>query len=337
MPIQFTRSVTFSPTSGSRAVLPSLAVSGRRVFPRKTKNMASSKRPALLASFLCATALLLVTQQGGRAQSGGDGGLQFFKNYFLTGDYVVAGVGLRGGGVNGTATGTIDLAAVPPGVDIAAAYLYWQVVSRSTLGPDSGNTGVTFRGHALNTPEGPIGKVLGNAGSAPCWSSGGGTGPSGGQHRTYTYRADVLRFFDIDNDTGKVTANGAHQVQIPDSGSSGNSVPIALGASLVVFYRDPSKPLSAFVVYDGSYTIDNSNLTLSQTIKGFYQPSTVPEAKISYIVGSGQANKNENLLLPGGLLVASPFGSYAGESWDTGPSPDRPPLPAVPSSTRPRH
>ncbi len=35
--------------------------------------------------------------------------LGFFKNYFLTGDYVAAGVGLRGKGVNGIATGTITI------------------------------------------------------------------------------------------------------------------------------------------------------------------------------------------------------------------------------------
>ena len=38
--------------------------------------------------------------------------LNFFKNYFLTGDYSVAGVGLQGTGVGGTATGFIAIADV---------------------------------------------------------------------------------------------------------------------------------------------------------------------------------------------------------------------------------
>src|SRR5579863_8107448 len=35
--------------------------------------------------------------------------LTLFKNYFVTGDYVVGGVGLRGEGVGGFATGTISI------------------------------------------------------------------------------------------------------------------------------------------------------------------------------------------------------------------------------------
>src|SRR6516225_4447632 len=43
---------------------------------------------------------------------------QYFKNYFVTGDYVVAGVGLRGTGASsgplaGFATGTINMSGVP--------------------------------------------------------------------------------------------------------------------------------------------------------------------------------------------------------------------------------
>jgi hypothetical protein len=35
--------------------------------------------------------------------------LNFFNNWFVTGDYVVGGVGLRATGVNGWATGTINI------------------------------------------------------------------------------------------------------------------------------------------------------------------------------------------------------------------------------------
>ncbi len=80
--------------------------------------------------------------------------LKFFKNYFVTGDYCVAGVGLHGqGSVNGLSTSEIDLndnpatrVGVPRGADILAAYLYWQVVSDT--GPDVGSVGVKFKGYA---------------------------------------------------------------------------------------------------------------------------------------------------------------------------------------------
>src|SRR3954451_11832877 len=74
------------------------------------------------------------------AQGAPGDALSFFKNYFITGDYVVAGVGLRGAGVNGIATGTIKVANVPPNADVVAAFLYWQEVSKKQLGVDSGST-----------------------------------------------------------------------------------------------------------------------------------------------------------------------------------------------------
>jgi len=53
--------------------------------------------------------------------------LQYTKNYFVTGDYKVAGVGLRGkGGADGFATGTLTMSGVPAGADIVAAFLYWE-------------------------------------------------------------------------------------------------------------------------------------------------------------------------------------------------------------------
>jgi hypothetical protein len=167
------------------------------------------------------------------------GPLNFFKNFFITGDYVTGAVGLQGQGVNGKATGSIAISGVPPGNDIIGAYLYWQVVVKQSDGSDSGSVGATFNGYPLSTPDGPFAKALGD-GTSPCWSGGGGTGESGGEKRTFTLRQDVLRFLPIGPD-GEVVANGNHTVQLPDSGS-GNATPIALGATLVMFYRDTSKP-----------------------------------------------------------------------------------------------
>src|SRR3954462_8296778 len=93
-----------------------------------------------------------------KAQTQVPDALKFFKNFFLTGDYVVAGVGLRGlGGQNGSpaglATGNISLTGVPADGDVVAAFLYWQVVSKDTLGPNSGSIGATFNGYALSSAD----------------------------------------------------------------------------------------------------------------------------------------------------------------------------------------
>ncbi|MFO7693471.1 MAG: hypothetical protein R6V57_10335, partial [Vicinamibacterales bacterium] len=249
------------------------------------------------------------------------GPLSFFKNYFITGDYVVGGVGLRGQGVNGIATGPIEISGVPADADIVAAFLYWQVVTTSTAGPDSGSLPVTFKGSPLSSAEGPFGKLLTTEGTAPCWASGGSTGSSGGSKKTYIYRADVLRYFEVDEATGKLAVNGEHLVGVPDSGSGGNATPLALGASLVVVYRVPTMPLSAIVIYDGGYTLDNSTGQMFQTLGGFYQPANPAVAKMTHIVGSGQSNKSETLLFGAGPtatdpIATNPFASGLGESWD---------------------
>src|SRR5579872_7202032 len=61
--------------------------------------------------------------------------LNFFNNWFVTGDYAVAGVGLRGGGAGkngGWATGTINVSGVPSNAQPIAAFLYWSTVESST-------------------------------------------------------------------------------------------------------------------------------------------------------------------------------------------------------------
>ena len=236
-------------------------------------------------------------------------GLKFFKNYFLTGDYVVAGVGLNGRGVNGVATGTIEVGdAVPADADVVAAYLYWQVVGKESAGADAGSVGATFNGHPLVSSTGPYAKSLGS-GTPPCWSSGGGTGASNGANKTYSFRVDALRFFDIDEQTGKLKVNGPHVVQVPDGGQTS-----ALGATLVLVYRRSGDPLRAFVIYDGAYTMDQSTEGMWQTIRGFYDAGR--QAKITHIVGSGQANKSEKLYFNGALIATNPFSSSAGAHWD---------------------
>src|SRR5260221_13712057 len=81
-----------------------------------------------VALFLMGIALLLA-QPGGQAQAGGSA-LNFFKNYFVTGDYVVAGVGLRGQGVLDPPSGqmiapnSLTVGGVPTDAEVAAAFFY---------------------------------------------------------------------------------------------------------------------------------------------------------------------------------------------------------------------
>jgi len=53
------------------------------------------------------------------------GALNYFKNYFVTGDYLAVGVGLQHTGVNGLATGTltVDPSQIPADAEVVAAYL----------------------------------------------------------------------------------------------------------------------------------------------------------------------------------------------------------------------
>ena len=199
--------------------------------------------------------------------------LPFFKNYFVTGDYVVAGKSLWRKGVGGVATEVVSVSDVPPNADVVAAFLYVQTAEKLQW---SGINHAKFDGHDLGAGDHSEAKALTPnwaLAPAPCWS----VDVPGGR-KLITYRADVLRFLPIDNNKFlsdgvtpnpaylKVQANGPHAVKVPDSGrdyddddedrwehSSGFG-PRAIGASLVVIYRDPTKPFKAIVIYDGGYT-----------------------------------------------------------------------------------
>jgi len=199
----------------------------------------------------------------------------FSKNYFVTGDYLVSGVGLKGkGGADGFARDSIVVAAtaLPDNAEPVAAFLYWaSVVTQSNK--SAGLTGAQFNGQDIAT----LTKVLNPLGTSPCWSSGGATGSPDGSKQMIYHRADVLRYLNHDA-TGRLVAPGTYQVKLPDSGSTGNEVTFTLGASLVVIYRDPSKPLTSIVIYDGGYSMNNATQSMTQTIRGFYQASTTSPA-----------------------------------------------------------
>ncbi len=264
-------------------------------------------------------ALLLLPATAALAQSTP---LTLFKNYFVTGDYVVGGVGLRGLGVNGLATGTITIpdansvpsTGVPPGADIVAAFLYWETVE-SSQSSFLGQRGF-FNGYPIT------GMLRGNPNAPVSWSSGGCSGSSQGSKTIRVYRADVRPYLKLDAN-GKVVGNASYSVSLADSGSNGGGTPFTLGASLVLIYRvlSPTVPLNSIVLYDGAFAPSNSSSTMSLPVTGFYQAAANPVAKITHIVGNGQTNKGESVYLNAVNLPSlypnlPPFPGYYNGDWD---------------------
>jgi hypothetical protein len=241
--------------------------------------------------------------------------LKLFKNFFLTGDYHAAGVSLEGRGVGGYARGDVVIAPgdVPPDAEIVAAYLYWQSIT-PTGAPQDANVGAKFRGNPIAANAVLVNRV----GSATCSSNGGATGDANGSRAVYVHRADVLRYFPrlrekfvapdgSDAYRFVVNAAGAHPVELPD-GLTTNKVPSALGASLVLVYRQagylpgsyttPRQPLRSIVIYEGGHTINNARPDFEVQLDGFYQALNGPTgAKLTAIVSNGQANFSERLTL----------------------------------------
>jgi X-X-X-Leu-X-X-Gly heptad repeat protein len=257
--------------------------------------------------------------------------LNFENNYFVTGDYVVAGVGLRGLGVNGFATqqftmpdaNSVPATGVPQGADIVAAFLYWETVesSQTAFAGQNGFFRPVFAGGpATGYPM--TGVLLGNPNAPVSWSSGGCSGSSQGSKTMRTYAADVSRFLPQDS-LGNIVANGTYEVRLADSGSNGGGTPLTLGASLIIIYRalTPSLPLTSVVIYDGAFAPANGSSTMSQTMQGFYQAAAGPISKLTHIVGNGQSNKYETVSLDGVNLASRygnlpPFPGYYNGSWD---------------------
>ena len=199
-----------------------------------------SIRAQAIVALLC----LLSATSAVRAQ---DGPLALFKNYFVTGDYVVGGVGLRGqgtplivsGGVGSYATGVIHMAPmagtnniVPANADVVAAFLYWETIADASLIPNL--KFALFRGNKVE------GKQIAPANTAACRGSGGGGGNQNNAQPLLVFRADVLRFLPflansatgqpvgqrLVNDSDLATNHiPAHTVSIPDSGAGGTQSP----------------------------------------------------------------------------------------------------------------
>jgi 6-phosphogluconolactonase len=277
--------------------------------------------------------LLSTTAQSSFAQS--DPPLTFGNNFFVTGDYVVAGAqGMTTNfdSNNGLAIGKITVPdpnpgikpslitgtnSVPTGAQIVAAILYWQTVEKIGViagQPGSGQNGF-FRPlitGGVTAPGYPIsGSQLNPVGSnAVSWSSGGCTNGSTGKV-VRTYRTSVLGYLPVDS-SGNVTPNVQYEVRLPGTSST---TPIAVGASLVLIYRVISSnfPLNSIVIYDGDFATNATSIaamTMTQAMQGFYDaetdltqhPGAKLESRLTHIVGNGKAKKTETVSLNGQVL-----------------------------------
>jgi hypothetical protein len=303
-----------------------------------------SQRAAL---FVC---MALIVLSGHRSQSqGSPPGLNYFKNFFVTGNYVGASVdfGSQSGG-GGFVTAVINFddpsELVPDDADVVGAFLYWQTIASGPLP----TTGLTFRGQDITSIAKEVTSAALDPNFSPCWSGGGQ-----GTYSMKTFRADVRRFLPVKTNQngvplGKTLVNDAdllangfplHEVRLPDNGT-GNQTPQTAGASLIVIYRLPTEPLTSIVLYDGLQLKTNVMPTTSQILRGFYQASANPFAKLTLLVGSGAKNATEQvsfngLNIPG---ATNPFftresnspGSdraWDGPTWDVGAQMPSTPVP----------
>ena len=269
-------------------------------------NISSPSIVSRIRRRLPVSSALLILSMFASAQVGmAQNQLVLADNYFVTGDYVVGGVGLRGlGGANGLASGQIKIpdvnsvpsTGVPEGADIVAAFLYWETVASNQPGAQTGQQGF-FNGYPIT------GTIRGNPNAPTSWSTGGCAGSSQGSKTMVVYRADVRPYLNVDSD-GIPVGNGTYTVSLPDSGSNGGGVPLTLGASLVIVYRVHSLqvPLNSVVIYDGALAPSNAGSSMILPISGFYQAgaapnSLAPAVKITHIVGNGQPNKLQSTFL----------------------------------------
>ena len=302
------------------------------VVRSQTKLAACSKHmPRLRLTACLAFSLFWCSAVPARAQEP----LSLFKNYFVTGDYTVAGVGIRGTGVldpvtqQEWATATITMSDVPANADVLAAFLYWAALE-TTSTPFSANG--YFNGFPV------VGKSLGPGGGISgvngCWGSGGGSGTTSGASPLRVYRANVLAALPFPKDAngvpiGKRQANGPHVVKLRDSGGGGSQAPsssnqknLVEGATLVVVWRRPDHPLRGITIYDGAYTANqDNNGAMSQIVKGFYQAADDADARMTHIVANGNTNFGDKLTVDGdipvGVSSTNAFTGALGSSWDS--------------------
>ncbi len=171
----------------------------------------------------------------------------------LKGDYVAAGVGMRGTGPPGG--GTIVLPALPGGATVQNAFLYWAVMNDTTI-PSLADGNIN--GNPIT------GSLIGKTGN-PCWSGD-----------IHNYVADVTSY----------ALPGANNV-LTDFASGGTLTdqPLLEGASLVVIYSDLASPSKTIIIHEGaiSFILPPPEST---TFTGF--SAVAGTSQTTYIVADGQ-------------------------------------------------
>ena len=265
--------------------------------------------PGLILSLLVAISLLLATgiltrgpQSLAFSVSNGDGTgtgtgttlgtpvplAQSFSTE-LKGDYVAAGVGMRGTGPPGG--GTIALPAPPGGSTVQKAFLYWAVMNDTTI-PSLANGNIN--GNAIT------GSLIGKTAN-PCWSG-----------EIHNYVADVTSF----------ALPGANNVLtgFASGGLPINTQPILEGASLVLIYSNPASSNRTIIIHEGavSFILPPPEST---TFGGF--SAAAGTSSTTYIVADGQQPGGlglNNRTLVDGVETANHTLNGAGpgtQYWDT--------------------
>lgn len=214
------------------------------------------------------------------AVANGDNVLAQAYHFTLQGNVTAAGVGLRG-----TGSGNLVITGVPAGATVYRAFLYW-----ATLG--SANTYTTPE---LNGQE-VAGNLIGTSGDT-CW----------GVEHNFVYRADV---------SALVNGNGTYSLAgLPNELTSGND---SQGASLVVIYQHPSQPFRTIVINDGAVSLDLTTRAYTDSISGFVPDSPVTNARVTYLVGDGQARWDAgNIAFNGQPIASNVFSGIDGNYWGT--------------------
>jgi parallel beta-helix repeat protein len=289
--------------------------------------------------FLLLASLSIATQSV-FAQS--DGPLNFGNNFFVTGDYVVAGAyGLHTNVANGYSSGLIAVPdlnpgiqpgatntcvisgitfknCVPAGAQIVAAYLYWQTIESSTTTPGSIGSGQNGFFRPL-FPGGPqTGYAISgvNVASKSTVSPGGCTDDREGPGTIVrTYRADVRGLLPEDA-KGNVLPNSRYEVRLRNNDEG---MPHTRGATLVIIYRvlSPNVPLNSIVIYDGDFNVGNAFPSMTQVVRGFYQAASNPVSRLTHIVGGGHHEDNYQSVSLNGMSLHSlyPFGQPPFPGW----------------------
>ena len=227
--------------------------------------------------------------------------LNFGNNFFVTGDYIVAGaynMTTKFKTINGVsyAVGTINVPdaqprafkpgtgeQVPQGGQVVAALLYWQTVEKVGVAPGARiwpewvfQTAVIAGGPAA--PGYAISGTNLTGSNTVSWSSGGCSGGSTGK-LLRTYRADVGGALPVDGN-GNPIANGSFEVRLP---SVGQLNPSYLGRNSCRYLSNSCRRRRA----KHSAELDchlrrrlllkaTTQLTMTQQMQGFYDAAAQP-------------------------------------------------------------